>query len=167
MKKFMSMLMAVLLCLLIPSEFTYAKTAPENAEHHFHMQSKEKQKAINQKAKENKKIQQQINKKAKRAADLYMALFSGEMHPSEEDSRKVEKMEMELSNISEQLVLIEKAIAKRTENITRLVQSKYYEEALSAYDGILTVMEKQTAILNKENEVLQNYINLLESLRHK
>ncbi|WP_163194674.1 hypothetical protein [Clostridium thermarum] len=167
MKKTISMLAAVLLCLLIPSQIVYARAALRIPESEFNAQAKEKRRAISEKEKEIKKIQQQINKKGKKAADLYMNLFSGEIHPSEEDSRRVEKMEMELSNISEQLILVEKAISRRNSNIQKLIKSKYYEEALSAYDGLLTVMEKQAGILNKENELLQKYIHLLESLRHK
>lgn len=167
MKKIISIFLLSLFCLAFPFETVHAKSAPKNPKEQFNVQVKEKRKLIDEKTKHNKKIQLQINKKAQKASDLYMSIFGEDLVPSEEDSKKVEEMEMELGKIAEHLIHIEQAISRRVKTINNSIKGENFDQALSAYDGLIALMNKQTMELHKENDFLQTYITFLESLGHK
>jgi septal ring factor EnvC (AmiA/AmiB activator) len=167
MKKIVSIFVLAFIFFALPFEISYGKTAVDTSKDQFSSQIKEKKKLINRKIKATDKIQAQINKKGKTAADLYMSLFSGDMTPSEEDSKKVEMMEMQLGNLAEELNYIEKSLSAKVKAVNNSLKLQNYNQALSIYDIIIALMDKETLVLQKENETLQTYINLLESLRHK
>lgn len=166
MKKLIPLLLLTFIFML-PVKITNAGTIYAAPGSPFESQLKEKKELISERVKSNRKIQSEINNKAKRAADLYLIIFGSSAHPSEEDARKTERMEAQLGKLAESVIITEKLITKNIRLAAGSLQKGNYAQALSIYDNVIDLMDKQTDNLKKQNEYLQAYVDFLSSLKHK
>lgn len=167
MKKIISLFLLILACTIFPSNIVHANTVsvPPTAQQSTLL--KERREGINDRVKHNRKIQNEINKKSKRAADLYLIAFGRSSVPSEADAKKAEVIEAQLGRIAEEAILVEQQITLKVRLATEAFQQGNYALALSHYDSLISLLDKQTDILKGQNEYLQSYVDFLSSLKHK
>lgn len=167
MKKFLSLLMLLLMLISASNKLVQANVSSEPSKAQLMDEIKSKRKLISQEIKKQKKIRAQINEKNRQITDLLNALFRDEKMVSQDKISKLEQNETSITKIVTQIINVEKEIKKNRQQLDTYIKQKNYTSASDILENILLLTKKESELLKNHNVILQAYIEFIKSLNYK